>query len=74
MRHIDFEALKYADFEVINSEPTPEEFRQISAVLKKHKEELARRGGLAETEMPASKKLRPLPLKRKNARAAAKQI
>jgi hypothetical protein len=69
MRHIDFEALKYADFEVINSDPTPEEFRQISAVLKKHREELSR---LDKAAMPGSKKPRPLPSNRKNMRSAAK--
>jgi hypothetical protein len=72
MREIDFEALKYADFEVINSDPTPEEFRQISAVLKKHREELTSRGVLDKAAMPRTKKQRPLHSNRKNIRAAAK--
>ena len=68
MRHIDFEALKYADFEVINSDPTPEEFRQISAILKKHREEQAL---LDSSAMPRSKKAQPLvAAARKNVRAA----
>jgi hypothetical protein len=72
MRNIDFEALKHADFEVINNRPTEEELRQISAVLKKHMEELARLDGLEEAALPASKMSRPLPSNRKNIRAAAK--
>jgi hypothetical protein len=69
MRDIDFEALKHADFEVINNRPTEEELRQISAVLKKHMEELAR---LDAAALPGSKKPRPLPSNRKKIRAAAK--
>jgi len=61
MIEIDFEALKHADFEVINSDPTPEEFRQISAVLKKHREEQARLDAEAK---PRSKKAMLLPAKR----------
>ena len=34
MIEIDFEALKLADFEVINSRPTVEEFREVSSFLK----------------------------------------
>ena len=70
MIEIDFEALKHADFEVINSRPTEEEFREISAFLKKHREEQAR---LEAAAMPRNKKAQPLvAARRKNIRAAAK--
>jgi len=69
MRHIAFEALKHADFEVINNRPTEEELRQICAVLKRHMEELAR---LDAAALPDSKKPGPLPSNRKKIRAAAK--
>jgi hypothetical protein len=65
---IDFEKLKDLDMEVINSRPTEEEFREISAFLKKHREEQA---GLEADAKPRSKKAMPLPAKRKNIRAAA---
>ncbi len=69
MIEIDFEALKHADFEVINSRPTKEEFSEISAFLKKRREEQAR---LEAVVILRSKKTQPLPAARKNARATAK--
>jgi hypothetical protein len=61
---IDFEKLKDLDMEVINSRPTEEEFRQISAFLKKHREEQAH---LEAEAKPRNKTAVPLmAAKRKN--------
>jgi hypothetical protein len=70
MIEIDFEALKYADLEVVNVEQTPEELRAFSEFLKKHREKQNRLES-AETRTP--KKAQPLvAAERKNIRAAAK--
>jgi Asp-tRNA(Asn)/Glu-tRNA(Gln) amidotransferase A subunit family amidase len=66
---IDFEALKYADFEVVNGPTNPEVDKAFSAFLKELRAKEAR---LAETEMPRTKKPLPLPSTRKNVRAATK--
>ena len=47
---IDFELLKYADIEVVNSNPTPEEVREVSEFLKAYRAKEAQ-----------SKKARPIP-------------
>jgi hypothetical protein len=47
---IDFELLKYADIEVVNGNPTPEEVREVSEFLKAYREKGA-----------SSKKPRPIP-------------
>jgi hypothetical protein len=70
MIEIDFEALKYADLEVVNVEPTPEELRAFSEFLKKHREKQDR---LEAAKTRSSMKAQPLEsAKRKNIRAAAK--
>jgi len=70
MIEIDFEALKYADLEVVNVEPTPEELRAFSEFLKKHREKQDR---LEAAEIRTGKKAQPLvATERKNIRAAAK--
>ena len=42
---IDFEKLKYADIEVVNGNPTPEELREISEFLKAHRAKHASAAG-----------------------------
>ena len=61
MIEIDFEALKYADFEVVNVEPTPEELRAFSEFLKERRAKEA-----------MSKKTHSLHTMRKSVRTAAK--
>ena len=69
MIEIDFEALKHADFEVVNGPRNPERDRAFSAFLKELRAKEAQCG---ETKMPRPRKVQPLPAARKNARAAAK--
>ena len=68
MIEIDFEALKYADFEVVNGPTDPVVDKAFSEFLKK------RRAGqaLLDNSAKPGKKPRPLPSNRKNIRAAAK--
>ena len=68
MIEIDFEALKYADFEVVNGPTDPVVDKAFSEFLKKRRAEQAY---LAETET-RRKNTRPLPAKRKSERVAAK--
>jgi hypothetical protein len=69
MIEIDFEALKHADFEVVNGPRNPELDKAFSAFLRERHAKEAQSG---ETAVPRSKKARSLPAKRKNVRAVAK--
>jgi hypothetical protein len=69
MIEIDFEALKHADFEVVNGPRNPERDRAFSAFLKGLRVKETKQ---ASQMMPRSKKARSLPAKRKNVRAVAK--
>jgi len=66
MIEIDFEALKDADFEVVNGPRNPERDRAFSAFLK----EL--RAKEAVEAMSAGKKPQPIPSERKDISVAAK--
>lgn len=69
MIEIDFEALKYADFEVISGPRDPVVDKAFSAFLKERREKEAQQ---REKNAPRSKKAKSLPAKRKNVGAAAK--
>jgi hypothetical protein len=69
MIEIDFEALKDADFEVVNGPRNPERDRAFSAFLKELRAKEAQQG---EIDKVRSKKPRSLPATRKNITAAAK--
>lgn len=66
MIEIDFEALKYADFEVVNGPTNAAVDKAFSTFLKKH------RAKQASEAKPRAKNARPLPAKGRTVRTASK--